>query len=284
MRRRTTAAGVAERVVLITGCSSGFGLDLARALAVRGWTVLAGLRDPSRAPEQLATMRQLPLDLADEAQIRAAATSITRLDCLINNAGFGLNGPFASYSAAQMRHQLQVNVLGPALLTQQLLPALAAARGRVISVSSVCGEVGLPLTSFYCASKYALEGLCESLYHELRDRAIQVALVEPGSFGTRFAANVVWGEQPLPPGSRDAQQLAAFHKLRAEMSRRAGNDPRAVVDAVLRLLEMRQMPLRMRVGREATAVRWLRRLLPESTMLRLVHALFQHRLRGLGND
>lgn len=271
---------MAERVVLITGCSSGFGLDLARTLAERGWTVLAGLRDPARAPREVAGVQPLALDLRNETQIVTLAQSIPRLDCLINNAGFGLNGPFSSYSAAQMQHQMQVNVLGPALLTQQLLPALAAARGRVISVSSVCGEVGLPLTSLYCASKYALEGLFESLHHELLERGIQVALVEPGSFATRFASNVVWGELPLAADSDDARRLATFRALRARTGSRPGNDPRRVVDAVLRLIEMQRMPLRVRVGSEARALPWLRRALPESVLLGLVRAAFRYRMRG----
>ncbi|WP_313950152.1 SDR family NAD(P)-dependent oxidoreductase, partial [Accumulibacter sp.] len=158
---------MAERTALVTGCSGGFGLGIAQALVERGWTVLAGVRDPARAPTALEGARLLPLDLANGEQIAAVAAGIDRLDCLVNNAGYALNGPLSSYGAAQMQQQLQVNLLGPALLTQQLLPALAAARGRVINVSSLAGETGMPMNSLYCASKFALEGFSESLRHEL---------------------------------------------------------------------------------------------------------------------
>ena len=227
-----------ERTALVTGCSSGFGLGIAQALVARGWTVYAGMRDPARAPAQLAGARVVPLDLADDAQIAAAGARVDRLDCLVNNAGFALNGPFASYSAEQMRRQMQVNVLGPALLTQRLLPALAGARGRVINVSSVAGEVGLPMNALYCATKFALEGLSESLRHELATHGVQVALVEPGGYRTAFARNMVWGERPLPAGGRDARQLAAYRRMQEKLLARPGRDPAAVVRAVLELCEM----------------------------------------------
>ncbi len=269
---------MAERTVLITGCSSGFGLGIAQALTARGWTVLAGVRDPARAPAKLGSLRLLQLDLTDAAQIAAVAAGIERLDCLINNAGYALNGPLASYSAAQMQQQMQVNVLGPALLTQQLLPALAAARGRVINVSSLAGELGLPMNSLYCASKFALEGLSESLRHELSAHGVQVALVEPGGFRTRFAANMVWGERPLAAGGADALQLAAYRELQAKMLAGPGNDPTAVVDAVVRLTELARMPLRTRVGSDARSARRLKRWLPEGAFAALIGALFRRRL------
>lgn len=274
---------MAERTVLITGCSSGFGLGIAQALVERGWTVLAGVRDPARAPESLAGARLLPLDLSNAAQIAAVAAGIERLDCLINNAGYALNGPFASYSAAQMHHQLQVNVLGPALLTQQLLPALAAARGRVIHISSLAGELGLPMNALYCASKFALEGLSESLRHELLPHGVQVALVEPGGFRTRFAANLAWGERRLPADGVDARQLSAYREMQARMLAAPGKDPATVVNAVLRLTEVTRMPLRTRVGGDAKSARWLQRWLPESAFIALIGALFRRRLAARRN-
>ena len=229
-------------------------------------------------PRQLAGAQIVRLDLADDAQVAAAAASVPRLDCLVNNAGFALNGPFGAYSAEQMRHQMQVNVLGPALLTQQLLPALAVARGRVINISSVAGELGMPMNALYCATKFALEGLSESLRHELATRGVQVALVEPGGFRTAFARNMVWGEVPLPAAGRDARQLAAYRKMQERLLARPGKDPAAVVRAVLRLVEMEIMPMRTRVGMDARGASLLRRLLPERLALGLVGALFRRQL------
>lgn len=269
---------MAERTALVTGCSSGFGLGIAQALVARGWIVLAGVRDQARAPAALAGARLVALDLADEAQIVAVAAGIARLDCLVNNAGYALNGPFSTYTGAQMRHQMQVNVLGPALLTQQLLPALAASRGRVINVSSLAGEVGLPMNSLYCATKFALEGLSESLRHELGCHGIQVALVEPGGFRTRFAANMVWGERPLAADGRDARQFAAYRDSQSKMLARPGRDPAAVVDVVVRLVESDRMPLRTRVGTDVKSARLLKRWLPEGVAAALVGALLRRKL------
>lgn len=269
---------MAERTALVTGCSSGFGLGIAQALVARGWIVLAGVRDQARAPAALAGARLVALDLADEAQIVAVAAGIARLDCLVNNAGYALNGPFSTYTGAQMRHQMQVNVLGPALLTQQLLPALAASRGRVINVSSLAGEVGLPMNSLYCATKFALEGLSESLRHELGSHGIQVALVEPGGFRTRFAANMVWGERPLAADGRDARQFAAYRDSQSKMLARPGRDPAAVVDVVVRLVESDRMPLRTRVGTDVKSARLLKRWLPEGVAAALVGALLRRKL------
>ncbi len=107
----TKVASVVKRTVLVTGCSSGFGLGIAQALAAGGWTVFASVRDPARAPAQLAGLRLVSLDLTDQSQIASVARGIDRLDCLVNNAGYGLNGPFSTYTAAQMQHQMQVTCL-----------------------------------------------------------------------------------------------------------------------------------------------------------------------------
>lgn len=270
-----------QRRILVSGCSSGFGLGIAVALAARGWYVFAGVRDPTRAPAQLVervNVRVLSLDLADNAQIVAVAEDVGALDGLINNAGYALNGPFPTYSAAQMQHQLQVNVLGPALLMQHLLPTLAARRGRVINISSLCGETGLPMMSLYCASKFALEGLSESLHHEFKAHGVQLALVEPGGFRTRFGRNIVWGEEPPLADSPAARQLVAFRRLRATLMARPGADPAAVVDVVVRLAEMTRMPLRTRVGYDAKLLHGLARILPEAARHALVGASFRRLL------
>jgi NAD(P)-dependent dehydrogenase (short-subunit alcohol dehydrogenase family) len=267
-----------DRTALVTGCSSGFGLGIANALAARGWSVLAGVRDPARVPPIAEGVRLVQLDVTDEAQVAQAVRGVERLDCLVNNAGYGLNGPFASYSSSQIRRQFDVNVVGAVLLAQQLLPALAAARGRIINISSVLGEVGLPMNSIYCATKFALEGWSESLRQELRPHGIQVALVEPGGFRTRFGSNLVWGERVLAAGSRDGLRLAAYQRMRAAMMSGRGNDPERVVRTVASLAEIERMPLRTRVGADAVAARWAKRLLPERLFLSSLSTFFERRL------
>lgn len=265
-----------KRKVLITGCSSGIGLELARRFLAQGWQVVAGLRDATHAPAELAGCAIVTLDLADPAQIAAAAADIDELDCLVNNAGYALVGNFSGYSQAQMRRQLDTNLLGPVLLSQALLPALRRRRGRIIVLSSMAGETGLPLNSLYCASKFALEGWAESLRHELTPQGIQIALVEPGGHRTRFAANLDWaGDSALE--AAEQQQLAAYKGMLAHRLSQPAPGPQAVAAAVLKLASAAQMPLRTRVGADARAIHWLKRLLPE----RWAQALLARRLRQM---
>ncbi len=266
---------MSERSVLITGCSSGFGLGLALAFHARGWKVFAALRDPVNAPPELADITVIPLDLENEHQVTATAANFKHLDCLINNAGYALNGPFASYTAGQMRQQMQVNVLGPALLAQELLPALRQAKGRIINLSSLAGETGIPMNSFYCASKHAIEGLSEALRHELAPHGIQVALVEPGGFRTRFAGNILWGSRALPTDSMETKQLAQYRAMQARMLARPGRDPALVVAAIVKLAERKTMPLRTRVGSDSRMMHRLRRWLPESLAQNMIGATFR---------
>jgi NAD(P)-dependent dehydrogenase (short-subunit alcohol dehydrogenase family) len=264
--------------VLVTGCSSGFGLGLAKAFREEGWEVIAGLRDPAHAPQGLDGARIVALDLADEAQVAAAADGIERLECLVNNAGYALTGPFASYSTEEMRRQMAVNVLGPALLTQRLLPALRAARGRVINVSSLAGEAGMPMNALYCAAKHAVEGLSEALRHELAPHGVQVALVEPGGFRTSFGRNMQWGSRPIAPGGIEARQLAAYRAMRERLLAAAGRDPAPVVEAIVALARAPVMPLRTRVGADARLLHRLKRWLPERLAVSLIGAAFRRRM------
>lgn len=266
------------RRVLITGCSSGIGLRTAQAFLARGWTVLAGLRRAEPAPSELAGARVLPLDLEQPGQIAACAADIEHLDCLVNNAGYALTGPYATYSAAQMRRQLEVNVIGPALLTQMLLPALRCARGRVIFVSSIAGESGMPMNALYCASKSALEGLSESLRHELAPQGVQVALIEPGSHRTRFMPNMEWGALEPEGASLEAEQLARYRALQTRIAARAGRDPAAVAHAIVKLAERPRMPLRTRVGWDARLAAALGRWLPERAALGILGAAYRRAL------
>jgi len=201
-----------------------------------------------------------------------------QLDCLVNNAGYGLFGAFEDLAEHQIRRQLEVNFFGAALLTRELLPALRRRRGRVINISSVVGFCALPLSSAYCSSKFALEGLSESLFHELRPCGVQVALVEPGRFRTRFGDNVRWGERSLDAASAYARQTANYRRLKERYSSGEGVPAGPVVRAVLRLAHARRMPLRTRVGRDAAAAHWARRLLPGGAADRLLGLAFDRML------
>jgi NAD(P)-dependent dehydrogenase (short-subunit alcohol dehydrogenase family) len=184
---------VTTRSVLITGCSSGIGLASAIVLKQRGWRVLA----TARKPEDLARLRDqgfdaLPLELTDAKSIEHCANEALRLTggrltALVNNAAYGQIGAVEDLSADLLRHQFEVNVIGTHALTNRLIPAMRANKtGRIVQVSSVLGIMAAPYRGAYCASKFALEGLTDSLRMELHGSGIRVSIIEPGPVRTKF--------------------------------------------------------------------------------------------------
>lgn len=274
--------------VLVTGSSSGFGRELVTNFLERGWDVIATLRNAEgrrgdfegemgRYPGKLTL---LELDVRDAAQRAAIARHIDekcggRLDCLVNNAGYGLFGALEDLSEEQIRGQIEVNFTGLALLTRQLLPQLRAARGRIINISSVLGFAGMPLTSLYCASKFAVGGFSESLRHELAPHGVQVSWVEPGGFRTKFGDNVAWGANSLSPTSPYALQSRNYKALRDKLTAGRGTSPAPVIRAVMSLATRSRMPARVRCGRDAAVMHFLRRLLPHGFFVGLLGLAFK---------
>jgi len=276
------------KVVLITGSSSGFGRLLVNAFLARGSRVAGTLRNAGRSEEIFRQELKnypdrffpLPLDVTSEEERKAAAEFIERkldgrLDCLINNAGFGVFGPLEEISEAQIREQLEVNFFGTVLLTRQLLPALRMSRGRVINISSALGFIGMPLTSMYSASKFALEGLSESLYYELKPHGVQVAIVEPGRFRTSFAINQQFADQSIAENSPYIAQKASFRRSRERRASGPGNPAAPVIEAVVRLAEMNEMPLRVRCGKDARLGYAVKRILPERLQTMVFSAVYR---------
>ncbi|NXJ79698.1 DHB1 dehydrogenase, partial [Trogon melanurus] len=198
--------------VLITGCSSGIGLGLATRLAAddaRRFKVYATMRDPAKGERLLErlgghcpdTLEVLQLDVTDPCSLAATAQRMQgqRLDVLVCNAGVGLIGPLETCSDQAMKTVFDVNFFGAVRTIQAFLPAMKHRRaGRIIVSSSIGGLQGLPFNSVYCASKFALEGLCESLAIVLQPFNIHLTLVECGPVNTSFLANL---QRPDPEGS-----------------------------------------------------------------------------------
>jgi len=269
-----------QRIVLVTGCSSGFGLGIACALRDRGWRVLACVRDLQRAPTALAGCEVVQLDVGDTARIAAMSSLLERLDCLINNAGYALTGPLTTYGAQQMRTQLDINLLGPALLIQALLPALKHARGRVINIGSMAGDVGLPLNALYSASKAALHTMGDALRRELADHDVQVATVVPSGFRTRFMTNMVWGTRTAETDTVESRQLDGYRAFQQRLLSHPGQKPDALVQAVVRMAECMRMPARVRVGRDAWMMHLLLRMLPTAWADGLLTRVFRKQLQA----
>lgn len=201
------------KTVLITGCSTGIGKTAAIHFARQGWNVIATMRRPEAATGLPDTQNFFVtrLDVQDAASIAAAIEAgITRfgaIDVLVNNAGFGLFGIFESTPDQKTREQFDVNVFGVMNTIRAILPYFRQRRaGLILNVSSGAGVFALPMLSLYCASKFALEGLSESLSYELASQNIGIKIIEPGgvvstSFGSRSGQEAA--QNTPPPGYAD---------------------------------------------------------------------------------
>jgi NAD(P)-dependent dehydrogenase (short-subunit alcohol dehydrogenase family) len=261
--------------VLITGASTGIGQATVLRLAASGWTVLAGVRKPDDGDALLAAggERIVPilLDVTEAAQIAQAAGRVGEiapggLDALVNNAGIGYGGPLELTPIGDLRNQFEVNVLGPVALTQAMLPALRRARGRIVFVSSIGGRVPMAFTAPYAASKHAIEAIGDALRVELRSSNVQVALVEPGSVATP-----IWDKSRAQGEGLDvpAELTDQYGHVKAAMSKvlldteRRGVPPEQVAQTIEQALTARRMKARYLIGRDAKAMLFAKRLLPD---------------------
>ena len=184
--------------ILITGCSSGIGYHTAKLFAQRGWRVFASCRSADDVVRlQAEGLESLPLDVTDSASIHAGLAQVLRLsggrlDALFNNAGFGQPGAVEDISRQAMREQFETNLFGPWELTNAVLPLMRAqGHGRIIYNSSILGFAAMRWRGAYNASKFAMEGMCDTLRQELHGSGIHVSLVEPGPIESRFRPNAL---------------------------------------------------------------------------------------------
>jgi NAD(P)-dependent dehydrogenase (short-subunit alcohol dehydrogenase family) len=261
------------RSVLVTGASTGIGRATALRLDAAGWTVFAGVRKESDAESlrEAGSERIAPLtlDVTDAAQIAAAAARIGtetggRLDGLVNNAGVAIPGPLETLAMEDFRRQIEVNMTAHVAVTQALLPAIRAARGRIVFISSIGGRVALPLTGAYHAAKFGIEAVGDIFRQELRPWGIKVAIVEPGSIDTP-----IWER-----GERTADELASpereelygrvverYRKVIRDTAER-GIPAEKVAETIEYALTASRPRARYLVGLEAKMGARLRQLLP----------------------
>lgn len=274
---------MAERVAVITGASSGFGLLTAVELARQGWTIVATMRDLARGEQLEAAARAagvserihpLRLDITETAAIPGVVAAVLRdrgrIDALINNAGFAMSGFAEDMRLEEIRQQFDTNFFGHVAMTQAMLPVMRAQRsGHIVMVSSISGLVGQPVVSSYSASKFALEGWSETLRIETHSLGIRVVLVEPGAFKTDiWSRNVKVGSfaiSPESPNHARARRFADFVKNKVPK-----RDPQEVVRLIARIVNDPNPRLRYRIGADAHIQLWLKRLLPWKMFERLV--------------
>ncbi|CAK0779158.1 Uncharacterized oxidoreductase YbbO [Gammaproteobacteria bacterium] len=267
-------SSVVPRTILITGCSSGIGLTTARGLQARGHRVFASARQP-RDVEQLKTEgfeRALRLDVDDSDSIREALDQVLtatqgRLYALFNNAGFGLAGAVEDLSRDALRAQFETNLFGLHELTCRVLPVMRRqGEGRIIQNASLLGFVALPYRGAYSASKFALEGLTDTLRLELHGTGIRVSIIEPGPIASRFRANAhaAWQRYVDSESSphREAYLALAARLTKPDAAMPFTLPPEAVFQCVVHALENPRPRRRYRVTFPAHALAILKRLLP----------------------
>jgi NAD(P)-dependent dehydrogenase (short-subunit alcohol dehydrogenase family) len=255
--------------VLITGAGRGIGRAIAERLAAAGWEVHAGVR---RAPDAPENTTPVVLDVTDAEQIAALDGSLpARLDAVVNNAGIVVDGLVEAVPLDDLRRQLEVNVVGQLAVTQAVLPRLRDSQGRIVFISSVSGRIATPWTGPYNASKFALEGMADSLRIELRPWKVKVVLVEPASTDTALWQDALTQlDATMDAMSDEHRRLYAAHAKGMRRATKAIQKQAVpaehVVRAVERALNDRRPKARYPVGAPAKIQLVMDAVTPTSVM------------------
>jgi NAD(P)-dependent dehydrogenase (short-subunit alcohol dehydrogenase family) len=239
------AVSNSEKVILITGASSGFGHAIATPLAAQGHRVFGTARSPRTAATVCFTT--LPLDVTQDESVQACVSQVIgaagRIDVLINNAGIGIAGAIEDTTPAEAQLQFDTNFFGLHRVCRAVLPNLRAQRaGTIINVSSLAGRISVPFQGFYSATKFAIEAYTEALRMEVRPFGISVSMIEPGDFATSFTANRRMTKETQPASAYYEPATRAI----ATMARdeQGNRDLSPVVAAVETILRSRRPALR----------------------------------------
>ena len=237
---------------LVTGCSTGIGRATALELTARGHEVVATARRTESIAD-LGVARTLVLDVDSDQSVAAALAEVGTVDLLVNNAGFGVEGPIEEVPLDEVRRAMETNFFGAARMVQAFLPGMREqGSGAIVNVTSVAGIVSPPLGGFYAATKYALEALSEALHLEVGHFGIRVLIVEPGVVDTQFGANLAdFRGRPGPYAALASQWDGAMENLRGGD---ASPGPEVVATAICDALEADDPPLRLPVGSDAELI------------------------------
>ena len=242
------------RVWFITGASTGLGRSLAEAVLAKGDTVVATARKEEtvvdlekKYPGKAKAVRLDVTDLAQvKASVQAAVDAFGRIDVVVNNAGYGLVGTVEEVSDAQIRHQFETNLFGLLNVTREVLPRLREQKsGHILNITSMGGQVSFPGFGMYHGTKYAVEGISESLAQEVAGLGIKVTIVEPGGFKTDF------GTRSLVRGERIAAYQPVYDALVQAFSGATFGDPARAALGIIKAVEADAPPLRLALGADA---------------------------------
>jgi len=260
-----------ERSVFITGATGGIGRELVRHFLQDGWTVFAGCLEPNPVLEPGAIA--VPLDVTNDASVRAAREQVGVPDLLVNNAGIGLLGPIAELPDEALVRQFEINVRGLARVTRAFVPEMCRrGQGQVINVSSLAGVFTLPWFGAYSASKHAVESMSDALRMEVAPFGVRVSIVEPSIVGTAFVDHAV---ESLRRAAQHSQWSPALEQTiaRKDSFSAVQLQPAQVAAVVLRAAKARRPSARYRVGALASWLLRLGALLPVPLLDAVLRAL-----------
>jgi NAD(P)-dependent dehydrogenase (short-subunit alcohol dehydrogenase family) len=278
--------GEITRIAVVTGSSSGIGFETALLLARSGFHTYATMRnlEKSKNITEMANTEKLPLqvvqlDVNDDISVKNAIDKIVaaenkRIDVLVNNAGYGLFGPLADTSIEEIKAQFETNFFGAIRVTQQVLPVMRKQNsgGTIVNVSSVGGRIGLPVLSAYQSTKFALEGLSESMSYELEPFGIRVVMIEPGFIRTNIINSSTFAEKALDPKSPYfllMQKVKNYFKSMMENAS-SSSPPEEVAKVILQAVTSENPQLRYTVGNDAAAIIQARMNMPDKEFRKMV--------------
>jgi len=250
-----------QKVTIVTGCSSGIGHEISLILARNGFTTYATMRNLQKGSDlkSIAEDEKLPLhfaqlDVTDENSVKKAIQTVYdeagRIDILVNNAGYGLTGAFEDLSLDEIKAQYETNVFGLIRTTQSVLPIMRKQRsGLIVNISSGAGRFGFPTGSAYVSTKFAVEGLTESMSYELEPFGIKVILIEPGVIKTNFFNSSVLAKKSQDPNSPYATLMKGMEDSVDKMMENAST-PQYVAEVVLHAVTNENPKLRYLAGKD----------------------------------
>src|ERR671933_54236 len=256
-----------QKVAIVTGSSTGIGYETSLALARDGFITYATMRNLNKAEniKSIATKEKLPLhvkqlDVTDDVSVKNAVEAITsetggQIDVLVHNAGYGLNGAFEDLSMDEIKAQYETNFFGLIRVTEAVLPIMRKQKsGTIVNISSGAGRFGFPSGSAYVSTKFAVEGLSESISYELEPFGIKVVIVEPGVIRTNFGNGLVVAKKSQHPNSPYSQMMKKIANSFEELMKNSSS-PILVANVVLKAVKDENPNLRYLAGNDVE--QWL---------------------------
>ncbi|GAA4965782.1 SDR family NAD(P)-dependent oxidoreductase [Actinoplanes utahensis] len=280
--RNTGTGGETQKLVVVTGASTGMGAAAARELARRGFHVLAGVRrDRDGDAIRAAGIEPVILDITESEHVSALAARVAadprELHALVNNAGIQVNGPVEALPLEQWRWVFEVNLFGHIAVTQALLPALLRGRGRVINISSIGGRAAMATYGAYAGAKFALEAVSDSLRREVAPLGVRVVVVEPGGVRTEMAARGVAAANDVaarmtPEQAERYGGLVQANNALMTSGTASGLTADAAARVIVKAVTTRRPRARYTAGRDAAMIIPLTRILSDRTLDRILAA------------